>query len=453
MDGTILIADDDRTIRTILTQAFSRAGCRVHATASLITLRRWVDEGRGDLIISDVVMPDGNGLDLLPEIAGLRPGLPVIVISAQNTIMTAIKATEAQAYDYLPKPFDLPDLMKKSARALASAKDRRRRSIRSSKPEELPLVGRTPRMQEIYRVVARILQTDMPVVITGENGTGKSLIARTVHDFSDRASCAFAVATAGELEDADFAHKLLSRSRAGSVVLDEIGDLSLPAQGRLARILDQFGQDGPRLLATTQVDLAKSVAEDRFRGDLFYRISTVSLDVPPLRARIDDVALLCVHFLDRHSVGDEAPKQFQDDAIELMRRYAWPGNVRQLENTIRRLIVTSAEETIGVEDVAASIGTLAASAGTIKAPENEKLSQSILTHLQRYFDFHGDSLPPAGLYGRILQEMEVPLIEIALDATHGNQAKCAELLGINRNTLRKKINELEIHVTRGRKLM
>ncbi|MBM3612955.1 MAG: response regulator, partial [Alphaproteobacteria bacterium] len=184
MDGTVLVADDDRTIRTVLTQALTRAGCRVHATSSLVTLMRWVEEGKGDLVVTDVVMPDGNGLEMVPRIAQARPGLPVIVISAQNTIMTAIQAAEADAWDYLPKPFDLPDLMKRAARALEAKRRPPPRApvslTRREPADDLPLVGRTPAMQTLYRLVARVMNTDIPVLVTGESGTGKSLIARAV---------------------------------------------------------------------------------------------------------------------------------------------------------------------------------------------------------------------------------------------------------------------------------
>ncbi|MFN4172455.1 MAG: response regulator, partial [Pseudorhodobacter sp.] len=163
MDGTVLVADDDRTIRTVLTQALTRAGCKVHATSSLMTLMRWVEEGKGDLVISDVMMPDGNGLEALPQISKLRPGLPVIVISAQNTIMTAIQAAEAEAYDYLPKPFDLPDLMKRSARALDIKRRAPARTPATPREvgDDLPLVGRTAAMQALYRLVARVMNTDL----------------------------------------------------------------------------------------------------------------------------------------------------------------------------------------------------------------------------------------------------------------------------------------------------
>ena len=172
MDGTVLVADDDRTIRTVLTQALTRAGCKVHATSSLVTLMRWIDDGKGDLVISDVVMPDGNGLELLPRIRQLRPTLPVIIISAQNTIMTAIQATEADAFDYLPKPFDLPDLMKRSARALSvKPKPASTEVVPRDPGDDLPLVGRTPAMQALYRLVARVMNTDLPVLINGESGS------------------------------------------------------------------------------------------------------------------------------------------------------------------------------------------------------------------------------------------------------------------------------------------
>jgi two-component system nitrogen regulation response regulator GlnG len=213
MDGTVLVADDDRTIRTVLTQALTRAGCRVHATSSLVTLKRWVEEGRGDLVISDVMMPDGNGLEALPEIAGMRPDLPVIVISAQNTIMTAIQAAEAEAFDYLPKPFDLPDLMKRAARALEQK--RRAPAARTGSEEgsdDLPLVGRTPAMQSLYRLVARVMNTELPVLITGESGTGKSLIARAIHDFSDRRNLPFVVVTPDDLTPIDGPARVLSKA-------------------------------------------------------------------------------------------------------------------------------------------------------------------------------------------------------------------------------------------------
>jgi len=454
MDGTVLIADDDRTIRTVLTQAFSRAGCKVHATASLQTLMHWVEEGRGDLVISDVVMPDGNGLETLPKISHQRPGLPVIVISAQNTIMTAIQAAEAEAYDYLPKPFDLPDLMKRSARAL----ERKQRAPSAPAPTatgegDLPLIGRTPVMQELYRLVARVLNSDLPVLISGESGTGKSLIAEVIHGYGDRRDLPFVVVGAADLEGPERARRRLNEARGGCLLFDEIGDMSLGAQAVLVRALDAVSPDPPRIMATTQQDLAAEVEAGHFRRDLYYRLSAVSLVVPPLRARIDDIALLAEHFLSALPDEQGHAKHLGKGAIEQMRSQVWSGNIRQLANTVRRIALTCPQQEISASDIMAALGPMAEEVTSGTIGNGEKLADSIGLHLQRYFDLHGDALPPAGLYSRILHEMERPLLEITLEATGGNQAKCADLLGINRNTLRKKISDLGIQVTRRRKMM
>ncbi len=456
MDGTVLVADDDRTIRTVLTQALTRAGCKVHATSSMVTLMRWVDEGKGDLVISDVIMPDGNGLEALPQIGTRRPGLPVIVISAQNTIMTAIQAAEAEAYDYLPKPFDLPDLMKRAARAL----DTPRRTAPAVPARDfdagegdLPLVGRTPGMQSLYRLVARVMNTDLPVLITGESGTGKSLIARAVHDFSDRRSRPFIVATASDLAGADGPTGILGRARGGTILFDEVGDLDDEAQARIVRMLDGLGEDAPRVMATSQSDLAQHIELGGFRADLFYRLGGVQINVPALRDRVEDIPLLAEHFLARAEREGLSARLLGDEALALIRRYSWPGNVRQLENTIRRLVLTGTDETITREEAETVLGNQPAMEPLQNGGQGDRLQASVAQHLRRYFDLHGGVLPPPGLYQRILREVETPLIEIALDATGGNQAKCADLLGINRNTLRKKITDLDIRVTRRRKLM
>ena len=461
MDGTVLVADDDRTIRTVLTQALTRAGCKVHATSSLMTLMRWVEEGKGDLVISDVMMPDGNGLETLPQITEKRPGLPVIIISAQNTIMTAIQATEKDAYDYLPKPFDLPDLMKRAARALdlkrrakpTRAMDEGPSPAMLSAREDLPLVGRTAAMQALYRLVARVINTDLPVLITGESGTGKSLIARAIHDFSDRRTLPFVVASGADLEGMDGPSAVLSRARGGSILFDEVSDLTEEAQAKIVRMLDAFGDAAPRVMATSQRDLMEKMEAGRFRQDLFYRLGGVTLSVPALRERVDDIPLLAAHFLARVERDGMALRRFSGDAMDLIRAYSWPGNVRQLENTIKRLTVTSQSEEITKTEVEIVLGNQPAVEPLMGMGDGDKLSASVAKHLRRYFDLHGGVLPPPGLHTRILREVETPLIEIALDATGGNQAKCADLLGINRNTLRKKITDLDIRVTRRRKLM
>ena len=455
MDGTVLVADDDRTIRTVLTQALTRAGCKVHATSSLTTLMRWVGEGRGDVVISDVVMPDGNGLEMLPKIAADRPELPVIVISAQNNIMTAIKAAEAEAYDYLPKPFDLPELMKRTARALDERVPGRRvkATVENEDRDDLPMIGRTPVMQNLYRVVARVMNTDLPVLIWGESGTGKSLIGRAIHDFSDRRNLPFVTVTATDLEDIEGPARTLARVRGGTLLVDEIGDIPPEAQARLARMMDAPGEYSPRFLATSQSDLKAALANGTLRRDLFYRLSGATLEVPTLRDRVEDIDLLAAHFLEKAETGNATPRILSQEAAQVFGLYRWPGNVRQLEHAMRQLALTSRAPEITRAEAEAVIGSQPAPTAAQAEASTERLGASVERHLRRYFDQHGGDLPPPGLYARILREIEAPLIDIALGATGGNQAKCADLLGINRNTLRKKITDLEIEVTRSRKMM
>ncbi len=454
MDGTVLIADDDRTIRTVLTQAFTRAGCRVHATSSLITLKRWVEEGKGDLVISDVMMPDGNGIEMLPEIHNERPGMPVIVISAQNTILTAVKATEARAFDYLPKPFDLPDLMTRASQALETKRRLpKKAAFQHSQTDSLPLVGRAENMQDLYRLIARVMNSDLPAVIEGESGTGKSLIARTVHALSDRRDQPLIVATVEDFATSERAKAIFDQAQKGTVVIEDVTEFDLAAQGRLVRILESDQDEPTALLVTSQDSLGRYVDEGDFRQDLYFRLTGIVLNVPPLRERVEDVPLLVDYFLGEVERENGAVKSISPEAMQALRAFDWPGNVRQLAFTVRRLTLTASDSQIGlehVEEVLLSNGRRRSVGG---GGSEEKLSESVNRHLTRYFHLHDGDLPPVGVYQRILREVEKPLIEIALDATAGNQAKCAELLGINRNTLRKKITELDILVTRRRKLM
>jgi len=308
-------------------------------------------------------------------------------------------------------------------------------------------------MQALYRLVARVMNTELPVLINGESGTGKSLIARAIHDFSDRRTLPFVVAGAAELASMDGPAAILSRARNGSILFDEVGDLDEEAQARIVRMLDSFTDNAPRVMATSQADLSHRMESGTFRQDLFFRLGGVTISVPSLRERVDDIPLLAEHFLGRAERDGMPLRRFEPAAFDLVRAYSWPGNVRQLENTIRRLVVTGSDETISRAEAELVLGNQPAVEPLVGGGDGEKLSASVAKHLRRYFDLHGGVLPPPGLYQRILREVETPLIEIALDATGGNQAKCADLLGINRNTLRKKITDLDIRVTRRRKLM
>ena len=453
----MLVADDDRTIRTVLTQALTRAGCRVHATSSLTTLMRWVSEGKGDTIITDVVMPDGNGLEMLPKIASDRPGLPVIVISAQNTIMTAIQAADAKAFDYLPKPFDLPDLMKRVSKALeqktVSIPSKTDETDLPNEESELPLVGKSAPMQGVYRLVAGLMNSDLPVLVSGESGTGKSLIAKVLHSFSDRRNLPFVSVSPADLVELDGPAKILAKVKGGSLIIEEISDFSLESQARLVQMIDNPGEYSPRFIATMQGSMIDSVETGLIRSDVFYRLGGATIELPSLRECVDDILILTEHFLNLLEKGGGPKRHLGVKAQNLFRAYSWPGNVRQLQNVVKRLGLTAREHEISLTEVEQSLENQPEMEGSFGKAGTEKLSSDIERHLRRYFDLHGNILPPVGLYNRILRELEIPLIGVSLEATGGNQAKCADLLGINRNTLRKKINELDIRVTRRRKLM
>ena len=457
MDGTVLVADDDRTIRTVLTQALTRAGCRVHATSSLTTLMRWVAEGKGDTIITDVIMPDGNGLEMLPKIATDRSDLPVIVISAQNTIMTAIQAADAKAFDYLPKPFDLPDLMKRVAKALEQKKVSHRSNKEKDDASEtengLPLVGKSAPMQGVYRLVARLMNTDLPILVSGESGTGKSLVARVLHSFSDRRNLPFVTVLPADLIEIDGPAKILAKARGGSLIIEEISDFSLESQSRLVQMIDNPGEYYPRFIATTKGRMIEPVENGKIRSDVFYRLGGATIELPNLRECVDDILVLSEHFLKLLEKEGGPERKLGIKAQDLFLAYSWPGNVRQLQNVVKRLGLTSREHEISLTEVEQSLENQPEMDGSFGKLGTEKMSSDIERHLRRYFDLHGNILPPVGLYNRILKELEIPLISLSLEATGGNQARCADLLGINRNTLRKKINDLDIKVHRRRKLM
>jgi two-component system nitrogen regulation response regulator GlnG len=476
--GTILIADDDAAIRTVLHQALGRAGYDVRTTSTAAGLWRWVSQGEGNLVITDVVLPDESGFNLIPRIKRVRPELPVIVMSAQNTILTAITAAERGAYDYLPKPFDLKELTALVQRALATPQTPPKPEAPADPNDErLPLIGRSPAMQEIYRVIARLTQTDLTVMIMGESGTGKELVARALHDYGRRRTGPFVAvnmaAIPKELVESElFGHERgaftgatnrgigrFEQAEGGTLFLDEIGDMPLEAQTRLLRVLQQgeyttVGGRTPiktdvRIIAATNRELRQMIAQGLFREDLYYRLNVVPLRLPPLRERTEDIPDLVRHFL-RRGEAEGLPAKFLDgDALQLLKQYRWPGNVRELENLIRRLTVLHAGEAIPGSAITVELKEPPRASAAGEADESATLSASVEHHLTNYFAEHGERLPPPGVYDRIMRDVERPLISICLAATRGNQIRAAQLLGLNRNTLRKKIRDLGLEVIRG----
>jgi two-component system, NtrC family, nitrogen regulation response regulator GlnG len=474
--GSILVADDDAAIRTVLNQALSRAGYEVRSTANAATLWRWISQGDGDLVITDVIMPDENAFDLLPRIKKARPELPVIIMSAQNTFITAVRASERGAYDYLPKPFDLKELIAIVGRALSEPKERANSAAPPEDFDSIPLVGRSPAMQDIYRVLARLMQTDLTVMISGESGTGKELVARALHDYGKRRSGPFVAINMAAIprdliESELFGHEKgaftgantrsigrFEQAEGGTLFLDEIGDMPMEAQTRLLRVLQQgeyttVGGRTPiksdvRIVAATNKDLRLLIQQGLFREDLYFRLNVVPMRLPPLRERSEDVPDLIRHFFAQVEREGLPAKQIDPAAIERLKHHRWPGNVRELENLARRLAALYPQETISAAVIEAELSqpNLVPLGNDQRAEEN--LSASVERYLARYFSGFDDTLPPPGLYHRILREIEGPLLSAALAATRGNQIRAADLLGVNRNTLRKKIRDLDIQVFR-----
>lgn len=477
---TILVADDDAAIRTVLSQALTRAGHVVRVTSNSETLCRWILAGEGDAVVSDVMMPDGNAFEFLPSLMKERPNLPVIVMSAQNTFMTAIRASEIGAYEYLPKPFDLVELIKTVEGALETRRAEKQQQPVPPPSEVMPLVGRSPAMQDIYRVLARMMQTDLTVMVNGESGTGKELVARALHEFGQRKKGPFVAinmaAIPRDLIEAElFGHEKgaftgatqrstgrFEQADGGTLFLDEIGDMPMDAQTRLLRVLQQgeyttVGGRTPiktdvRIVAATNKNLMQSIADGTFREDLYYRLNVVPMRLPPLRDRREDIPDLVNHFMLRDQAEGLPTKFLAPDAISALKAYHWPGNVRELENMVRRLAALYAQEEITAEiilnETSDAKGRAVPQAAQDGLAQTMTIAQAVEHNMNDYFASFGDGLPPEGIYHRVLEEVEKPLLLACLTATRGNQIKAAELLGLNRNTLRKKIKELGVDVYR-----
>ena len=445
--GSILVADDDAAIRTVLNQALSRAGYEVRSCGNAATLWRWVSQGDGDLVITDVVMPDENAFDLLPRIKKARPDLPVIVMSAQNTFMTAIRASERGAYEYLPKPFDLKELISIVGRALSEPKKGDGHHHAPEEQDNIPLVGRSPAMQEIYRLLARLMQTDLTVMIAGESGTGKELVARALHDYGKRRTGPFVAinmaAIPRDLIESELfgyeagaftgAHKngkpgMLELANHGTLFLDEIGELPLDMQVKLLHVLQdrtvaRLGSTRSmpldiRIVAATNRDLARAVEASTFRADLFYRLNVVPIVVPPLRERREDILPLIRQALSGFNAQYRTHKQFSHAAALELVAYDWPGNIRELRNLVERLVVTSPGTVIEAEE----LGIAATPAGADHPQEPG------VAHIER------DGL---GL-GEQVRRFETALIESALQRFSNTRA-AARYLGVSQSTIVRKM--------------
>lgn len=468
-DASILVVDDDASIRTVIAQALRREGYDVVAAASLAQLRVELTTSIPDVLITDVVLPDGDGLETAAALRSEHPDLPVIVLSAQNTLTTAVRANEAGAFDYLPKPFDL-DALALTVRAALARRTSTPTDMGEAIDANLPLIGRSPAMQDVYRVIARVVSTDLTVLISGESGTGKELVARALHDLGPRRNAPFIAlnmaAIPRELIEAElFGHERgaftgaaqrvagkFERAAGGTLFLDEIGDMPLEAQTRLLRVLQsgEFTTVGGvrtiradvRIVAATNRDLAGLVQTNAFREDLFYRLNVVPVSLPALRERRQDIALLARHFLNRAAEEGLPRRSLSAEAVTALEGHDWPGNVRELENLMRRCAVLGRDTRIGAEELLRSFGD---NSRIVAPPEGEgAIDAAVRAFLRRLANDAPQALDDGTLYDRVIAEVERPLIEAMLERHGNNQLRAARALGINRNTLRKRLDLLAI---------
>ena len=469
---TLIIAEDDESIRLVTSRYLQDLGYEIFMATNLKELWKLIESNKGDVLITDVMLPDGELFDILPQIVEYRENLPVIVVSAKNNLQTAISATKQGAYEYLPKPFDLDELQKLIKKALESKQNLKNKTKIRNESEKQLIVGRSPAMQDLYKSIARLSQNDLTVMIYGESGTGKELVAKALHKYSTRSEKPFIAlnmaAIPNDLIESElFGHEKGSFTGAhqksdgkfklaekGTLFLDEIGDMPIDAQTRLLRVL-QEGEFTPiggkekiqadtRIIAATHKNLSNLIEKGEFREDLFYRLNVVPISIPPLRERKEDIPELVNHFLDKAKDLQLEPKKFTTESFQILEKYQWPGNVRELENFILKLCALYTDENIMNDDLAEEILNLQKLDQQMLDTENQ-FSKILENYHSRNInkinkEYQGD------VYNYFVTELEKVLLLEVLKNKNGNQLKAAELLGLNRNTLRKKITELNISI-------
>lgn len=471
----VLIVDDDRSIRHVLQFAFEERHFQTQAVASVSELRHVLAKTPPKTIIMDVGLPDGNGLELVPELCAHYPHIPIIVISADTGFPTALKAMEYEVFDYFPKPFDLEALCHTTVQALKTFRKRgvKKESKKQVFKEQKPvmLLGKSRAMQDVYRQLARLAFRDLNVLISGESGTGKEVAARILHQHSSGGTGPFVAVNMAALpreliETVLFGHEKgaftgavrrsvgkLEEARGGILFLDEIGDMPLEAQTRLLRVL----QEGEytvvggktkyiqcRILAATNRDLLKRVQEGRFREDLYYRINIVNIHIPPLRDRKEDITIFFQHFITSEAKKNGEMKSISDHALDVLSQWHWPGNIRELKNCAQRIVALEAANHINAPLVRKYLhmgeNETKEHSNVSKKNDLPDVDQIIFEKINTY------KKQDRPFYKPIMEHIEKILIEEALREYNSNLLKTAQFLGLNRNTLRSKIKKLAINV-------
>lgn len=466
MNHSILLVEDDRAIATVITEALREEGYDVISCSRVADRDRLLSERSFDVMLTDVMLEDGDGLDAIDTVHAVAPDMPIIVLSAQNTLDTAVRASDSDAFEYFPKPFDLDELSQ-AVRQAAERSPRRPEVESEEEGAQLPLIGRSRPMQDVYRMITRVLRNDLTVLVTGESGTGKELVAEAIHQLGSRRTGPFVAVNMAAiphdlLESELFGHERgaftgahaqqigkFEQANGGTLFLDEIGDMPAEAQTRLLRALQsgrirrvggrqEIAVD-VRIVAATNRNLEPMIADGRFREDLFYRLNVVPIHLPALRDRSEDIGDLARHFLTQ-AVEEGLPRHsLSEDAVRSLEDHSWRGNVRELRNVVFRLALLARDSVI---DDATVADVLPAASKVPGGPTSAGFEGALSEWLN-------DQRPASGtLYHGALAAFEKPLFEHALRETDGNQLRAAQMLGINRNTLRKRLSDLEIEPDR-----
>jgi len=472
----ILVADDEESMRWVLSKALRKKGYSVDLAADGNQALRQVREQSYDLVIVDIKMPGMSGLEFLDKARELRPDLLVVVMTAEASMKNAVEAMKRGAYDYITKPFDLEvidAIIEKVSRArdVSNQVTLLKQELKDRYQVEKNIIGNSTAMREVYKTIGKVAGSDITVLIQGESGTGKELIARAIHFNSTRLGKPFVAINCAAIPKDLLESELFGSERGaftgaterktgkfeqanhGTIFLDEIGDMPLDLQAKILRVLQEQeitrigGSQNlnvdVRVVAATNQELQERVRNREFREDLYYRLNVVPINLAPLRERSEDIPALVEYFLERACAELEIPtKQCAPEAMELLCSYAWPGNVRELENTIKRGVILSSDPLLTIADFAG----LTNRQETIHAIPQEQSLESLVEGKLRSSMNGIEKLDKGDIYDRVLEQVERPLIRYVLEKTRGNQVRAADVLGINRNTLRKKISELGISI-------
>ena len=467
MPKSVLLVEDDASIALVITAALEADGYNVSRCESIAGRDQLLAEQPFSLMLTDVMLTDGDGIATIGVVREHWPDMPIIILSAQNTLDTAVRASDTGAFEYFPKPFDLEELVRTVGQAIGSGDGKSLEEDDGDALEGLPLVGRSAPMQAVFRMITRVLRNDLTVLVLGESGTGKELVAEAIHQLGSRARGPFIAVNAAAIphdliESELFGHEKgaftgavarrigkFEQASGGTLFLDEIGDMPIDAQTRLLRALqsgrirrvggtEEITLDC-RIVAATNRDLMPLIAAGQFREDLYYRLAVVPIALPPLRERRDDIEALARHFLSRAAADGLPRRQLSAAGAELLAQQPWRGNVRELRNVIFRLALLSREDVIDV----ATIEGLFGSQGINEAGAMPRVLAGDIT--AAFGAWLVAAKPAAGcVYDEALAAWERPMFEHALAVTGGNQLRAAQLLGINRNTLRKRLSELSV---------